>query len=128
MYHVHTKRNPRTELLFVSALSRWRNGVSDELEANTEVHRALPFAPKYQTCHGMSRRARERLACISNAFHIDIDNIQHTQNIQTSIHPLDISSTPRKRINSLSTIFAFLEVLPSLVDMIHGLTLDVVAT
>ena len=53
MYHVQTKLHPRTEIPLVSSLSRWRNSVSDELEANTEVHRALPFAHKSQTYHGM---------------------------------------------------------------------------
>ena len=60
MYQVQTNLHPRTEIPLEIALRRSRNGSLDELEANTEVRRALPFAPKSQTCHGISGCTRER--------------------------------------------------------------------
>ena len=57
----YPKFYPCAKKPLISAFRRGHNGVSHEFEANTEVHRDIPAAPRSCSCHGISGRTARRL-------------------------------------------------------------------
>ena len=51
--HTQAELRSRAEMPLISAFRRTRNGISDELEAKTEVHIIRPYSPKSLTCQGI---------------------------------------------------------------------------
>ena len=99
----HPKFYPCAKMPLISAFRRGRNCVSHEFEANNEVHRDMPAAPRSCSCHIISGRIARRLTRTEARSQHEIPSALTLKTPRTCFvskcQPEDNSKTPRRRLN-----------------------------